>query len=208
MSDLSQQQIRSSQLISRNPSILLVVDVQEKLLPVISNASELSESIIFLLNVAEVLNVPVVVSEQYPRGLGHSVAEIASHAAVSEVVEKIQFSAADALHGSRTFAETATQHNLQPAVEVQQPQVVVVGIESHICVLQTALDLISHGVQVFVVEDAVGSRRHSDHLNGLTRIQAAGGAVCVSESVAFEWCECAGTDEFRSVSRLVRDRVT
>lgn len=208
VADLNSKHVRSRQLLNINRSTLLIVDVQEKLLPAICNASELGESIKFLLDVAEILKVPVVVSEQYPRGLGHSVAEVANHAAVSEVVEKIQFSAADALHGSQAFGDSVTSGNSQSVDQRSPPQVVIVGIESHICVLQTALDLISHGVKVFVVEDAVGSRRPTDCANGLSRIQAAGGTVCVSESVAFEWCERAGTDEFKAISRLVRGRLT
>ncbi|MEZ6128014.1 MAG: isochorismatase family protein [Planctomycetaceae bacterium] len=190
----SETSTRSSSLLHRDRSCLLIVDVQEKLLPVINNHERVLESIGFLLDCASVMRIPVVMSEQYPKGLGPSVRSVAEHRAVTHVFEKLRFSAAEG------FVQ-------QPIVDLKlRPQVVVAGIETHICVLQTALDLLASGYQVFVVEDATGSRSSTDSASALVRIRSAGGTMCTAESVAFEWCEVAGSDEFRTISRLVRDR--
>lgn len=185
---------RSPRLLQRQQSCLLIVDVQEKLWPVITNRHEIRDSIVFLLDIASVLNVPVFVSEQYPRGLGATVSEIADHPMEKIVFEKLRFSAANEFAGHPDF------HSLDRPIR----QVVLAGIETHICILQTALDLLTRGYQVFVVEDATGSRHMSDRWPALTRIREAGGTSCTAESVAFEWCEAAGNDEFRQISRLVQ----
>lgn len=187
---------RSDRLLQRQECCLLIVDVQEKLWPVIANRQEVLDSIGFLLDTASVLNVPVFVSEQYPRGLGPTVTKIANHAATKSVFEKLRFSAADGLI-----------HHLQAHMPDRSfRQIVLAGIETHICILQTALDLVALGYEVFVVEDATNSRHMSDRWPALTRIREAGGTSCTAESVAFEWCETAGNDEFRQISRLVREK--
>lgn len=182
------------QLVHRDRSCLLIVDVQEKLLPAIADGDRVLESIVFLLDCASVLNLPVLVSEQYPQGLGPSVPAIAEHQVAAPTFQKLRFSAKGGF-------EQQTVVDLQP-----RRQVVIVGIETHICVLQTALEMLAAGYQVFVVEDGTGSRHIPDRSSGLARILKAGGIVCTAESVAFEWCAVAGTEEFRKISRLVRDR--
>lgn len=188
---------RSPELLNRHRSTLLVIDVQEKLLPVIDGAESITRNVSFLMDVASLLDVPVFVSEQYPQGLGNSVPEIANHKASKQTAEKIRFSAAECFRNSDTAQQAGGTNR----------QVVITGIEAHICVLQTAFDLISQGYRVFVVEDAVSSRDPADAESAIKRIRDAGGTVCVSESVAFEWCEQAGSDEFRAISRLVRNRM-
>ncbi len=190
---------RSPELLNRGRSHLLIVDVQTKLLPVIQNSAAVEETIIFLMNAAGILKVPVFVSEQYPRGLGPTVASIADHPVEKQVAEKLRFSAAECF-SNRTAPEEYAD------IATRRDQIVVVGIEAHICVLQTAFDLLSLGLRVYVVSDAVGSRSPSDQATALDRIRDAGGVVCSAESVAFEWCEAAGTEEFKQISRLVRDR--
>jgi len=185
---------RSSRLLHRDRSCLLIVDVQEKLLPAIVENEPLLESIVFLMDCANVMGVPVVVSEQYPKGLGPSASTISTHDTANHVFDKLRFSAAEGFVQQSAVNLTA------------RPQAVIAGIETHICVLQTALDLLAAGVEVFVVADATGSRNLPDREQALSRIGEAGGQMCTAESVAFEWCEVAGTEEFRTISRLVRDR--
>lgn len=189
---------RSPELLDRQRSCLVVIDVQQKLLPVISHAPDLLETMTFLLNAAQVLNVPVCISEQYPQGLGETVPEVAALATGATVFQKLHFSAAEGL-------TTFLSDHAGPAAGVVS-QIVLVGIETHVCVLQTAMDLLSHGRSVFVVQDAVGSRHPADHETALRRLRDAGGVVCSAESVVFEWCSVAGTDKFRQISRLVRSR--
>ena len=188
---------RSPELINRRQSQLLVVDVQQRLMPAIHDADRIESRIVLLLDAAAVLDVPVIVSEQYPKGLGPTVDSIAQHRISRQWFEKIRFSAAEEFQALCASADPAT------AVD-RCDQVIVVGIEAHICVLQTAMDLLAQGYRVFVVEDAVSSRRESDHRTAMDRLRDAGAVVCTAESVVFEWCEEAGTDEFRAISRLVR----
>jgi nicotinamidase-related amidase len=188
---------RSPELVSRYRSQLLIVDVQQKLMPVIHNADRVENRIVLLLDAAAALGVPVIVSEQYPKGLGATVDLIAQHQVSRHRFEKIRFSAAEEFQALCTSGDSAM------AVD-RCDQVVIVGIEAHICVLQTAMDLLAQGYRVFVVEDAVSSRRESDHRTAMNRLRDAGAVVCTAEGVVFEWCEEAGTDEFRAISRLVR----
>lgn len=187
---------RSPQLLCRSRSQVLVVDVQEKLLPVIAASDRILNEIGLLLDAASVLEVGVTVSEQYPKGLGSTMASIAEHSAVGRTFEKLRFSAADEF--VRQVGNSSDQPHQLP------PQVVLVGIESHICILQTALDLKQSGWDVYVVTNAVGSRQPTDHESALTRMAEAGVSLVTAESVVFEWCEAAGTDQFRQISRLVR----
>lgn len=187
---------RSPELLDRQRSTLLIVDVQDKLIPVIHKAEAVKRNVTFLMDVASILGVPVFVSEQYPKGLGHSVSEVANHTVTKEVAEKLRFSAAECFVNSSVAKQTDGPNR----------QVVITGIEAHICVLQTAFDLISQGYRVFVVEDAVNSRNPADASNAMKRLRDAGATVCVSESVAFEWCEQAGSEDFKAISKLVRSR--
>lgn len=188
--------VRSPSLLSRALSHLLVVDVQEKLIPVIDGHERIIGEIGLILNAAAVLDVPVTLSEQYPAGLGLTIPAIGQHDAIQYRFEKLKFSAADEF--CRIAAESSSGAGDGPG------QVVLVGIETHICILQTALDLKHSGWEVFVVANAIGSRRGEDHEVGLARLSRAGIHIVTSEGVLFEWCEAAGTDQFRQISRLVR----
>lgn len=197
--NLHSSEVRSPALLDRQLSCLLIVDIQTKLLPLIRNSEAVEEATIFLMNAAATLGVPVFVSEQYPKGLGSTVSSIAEHAVQKQVVEKLRFSASECLLNAHASSDDSSVMN-------GRIQVVLVGIEAHICVLQTALDLLHSGLKVYVVADAVGSRSEADRDVALQRVRDAGAVVCTAESVVFEWCEVAGTDEFRQISRLVRER--
>lgn len=175
-------------LIDRENSALLVVDIQERLLPHIDGWQRVLENALWLVRVAQRLGVPVMASEQYPKGIGHTHAELAALLPGGAIAEKLHFScgAAQCLPGL-------------PGSE--RRQVVVCGIESHVCVLQTVLDLRWQGRQVFVVAEAVGSRRQSDRELALARMRAHGVEIVSREMVAFEWLRQAGSEEFRDVSR-------
>lgn len=190
---------RSPELLANSRSQLLVVDVQEKLLPVIQNADSVRQNCIYLIEAARALNVPVFASEQYPRGLGTTVREIADLLTPELTFEKMRFSAADG------FQEVCASDNGTASVN-RRNQIVIVGIEAHICVQQTAFDLLARGFDVYVAEDAVGSRFEKDCSAAMRRIRDSGAVVVTSESVAFEWCEVAGSETFKAVSRLTRDR--
>lgn len=190
---------RSTRLIDRLRSRLLVIDVQQKLVPAIHRGEDIVRRITFLLNAAQYLEVPVFVSEQYPQGLGPTVPQLADHPAIATTFDKVRFSAAD-----RFCEHIAINSNTAPDAHDGRDQVILVGMESHVCVLQSAFDLMARGFRVFVADDATGSGNQIDHETGMQRLQNAGAAICTAESIAFEWCETAENESFKSISKLVR----
>ena len=179
-------------IVKPEASCLLIVDVQDRLLPAMHTADEVAENCAILLRAAGRLSVPVLVSEQYPKGLGHTVAALADLAPPDSVVEKIHFScAADETLAGRIAA-------------LDRGQIVIAGIEAHVCVLQSALQLIQQGRECYVVADATSSRREASKATALARLQAEGARVVTTEMMIFEWLGRAGTDAFREVSRLIR----
>lgn len=181
-------------LMSAADTGLLVIDVQEKLMPLIPRRAPIIANIAFLLEVASLLKLTVQATEQYPKGLGPTVAALAEK--LPPRVEKIDFSCCAARSVVEAFRREA------------RPKVLVVGIETHVCVMQTALDLLAEGFRVYVAADAVGSRHELDHKYALKRLAAAGVTLTTVETAAFEWIGKAGTPEFKVLSRLiqVRDR--
>jgi len=171
-------------LLHRDRAALVVVDVQEGFRPYASFAG-VAASCANLLAAARILGLPAVVSEQYPKGLGHSAPELGIED--EPRIEKTVFSAARAdgfdLHG--------------------RDQAVVCGIETHVCVSQTVHDLLDRGVEVHVPADAVGSRHQIDYERGLERLERAGAVVGTVEGSLFELLERAGTPEFKSVQKLI-----
>jgi len=186
MSDLP----HSHELLTRAESRLLIVDMQEKILPVINAHEDVTANCFKLVEAAKILGVPATATEQYPKGLGATVTEIAEH--LPDRPEKIEFSCLNCLNWSSNAAEPEGRH-----------KVVVAGIESHVCVLQTVLDLLSQGFRVYIAVDAIGSRKPLDREIALQRMAASGAVITTTESVLFEWCERAGTPEFKQISRLV-----
>jgi isochorismate hydrolase len=184
------QWIRSPLLLDRAQSGLLVVDVQEKLLPTIDRHAVIAWNIDRLLGAAKLLGVPFAASEQYPAGLGKTVEPI--RAQLNAIAEK------------RMFSCRECQPIINAWIERGLRQIVVVGIEAHVCVLQTALDMQSIGFDVFVPADAVGSRMQLDYSTALGRLAQAGVIVTTTESIMFEWCETSAASEFKQISALVR----
>lgn len=181
--------MKHSQIIQRSTSFLLLIDIQERLAPAISQGDDVIERNAWLLQIAKELQVPVVVTEQYPKGLGSTVAALQPFLTQATWVEKTHFS---------VLAEPHVQAQLQG---LQRPQVIVTGTEAHVCVLQSALQLQAVGFQVFIVADAVGSRVNDNKILALQRLRDAGCVIVSSEMVAFEWLHKSGTDEFRHISK-------
>ena len=182
----------SHELLSRDESRLLIIYMQEKILPVINDQEAVLANCLKLIEVANILNVPATATEQYPKGLGATVPAIAER--LPDRPEKIEFSCLNCLDWNSSASDPEGRF-----------KVVVAGIESHVCVLQTVLDLLSQGFRVFVAADAVGSRKPLDREIALQRMASSGAVITTTESVLFEWCERAGTAEFKEISRLVRD---
>ena len=167
---------------------LVVVDVQEGFRKAIPDFERIARATATLIEGAEAIGIPVIVTEQYPKGLGETAPEVAEHLPEgAEPLEKICFSAADAdgfdLGG--------------------RDQALVCGMEAHVCVNQTVLDLLDAGTEVHVAEDAVGSRTDENKRVGLHKMERAGAVVSSVETALFELLGRAGTDEFKRVQRLI-----
>src|SRR5579884_164127 len=178
---------------SAGDTALLVIDVQEKLLPKIPGADQLVRNIAFLLDVVQVLDMPAQTTEQYPRGLGPTVPELARRLPVRP--DKVAFSSCAVPAVVESFRRAA------------RPKVVLTGIETHVCVLHTALDLLALDFRVYVAVDAVGSRYELDREVALERMQRAGCILVTSEMAAFEWVGGADHPQFKAISGLVQERM-
>ena len=177
-------------------TVLLVVDVQEKLAPAMPAATlaTLTANADLLLQAAAKLGVRVIVSEQYPKGLGPTLAPIAARlAAVSaRPLPKVTFDACSDLAIARALADSGAK------------SVVVIGMETHVCVFQTARELVKRGYATHVVADAVASRTEENRQLGLALCERAGAALTATETVIFDLLERAGTEEFKALSKLLR----
>ena len=178
-------------LLSRDKSQLLIVDVQEKLLPAMSDPERVVERCVRLVRAARALEIPITFSEQYPSGIGPTVAPLREALGnYGAVIEKIEFSC---------LKNDALRDHLHELRRKGRPQVVIGGIEAHVCVTQTAIDLEDQGFEAFVVADATSSRAKSSRRLALARMLRSGVDIVDSEMVVFEWLGKAGTPEFKEL---------
>lgn len=179
-------------LLSSTTSLLLLIDVQVRLEAAMPRDGGLVRNASILVKAAREIGTPVIASEQYPKGLGPTVPELADLLAASERHEKVEFSC---------------QRNAGLAAAIAasgRTQIVIAGIEAHVCVLQTALDLVGPGRTVYVVADAIASRDPKSRDIALTRMAAAGVTIVTTEMVAFEWVGSASAPQFKAISALIR----
>ena len=175
------------ELLDRNRSALVLIDFQERLFPSVYEHPRVLARIDLLISAANLMHVPALLTEQYPKGLGRTIEEIRKVLPQAQPLEKMDFSCAAA----SGFKERLSS--------LQRDQIVLTGIETHICVAQTALDLASQGENVFVVADATSSRRPLDAQTALQRMEQRGLTIMTAESVVFEWLRRAGTEEFKAL---------
>lgn len=178
--------------IKKNDSLLLFIDVQEKLFPHINQHFELEKKLGQLIEGIQVLDVPIIISEQYTKGLGKTISSISEKLNDDiPTFEKMTFSC---------------MRNQELAAAIEQSgkrTIILVGIEAHICVLQTALDLSEEGYDVALVLDAVGSRTEENKSISVLRLQNKVAFTSV-ESILFELCEEAGTEQFKKISKIIK----
>ena len=174
-------------------SQLVIVDMQVKLASAMPAGAmqNVTKNCGILAQAAVLLNVPTVLTEQYPQGLGTTLPEIRQHFPNTKAIAKTAFSAC----GEPKFNQQLQREN---------SHIILVGMEAHICVLQTALDLIEAGKTVFVVEDAILSRTPANKANAIARLQQAGAVITKTESVIFEWLGNANHEAFKALSKLIR----
>jgi nicotinamidase-related amidase len=181
-------------MIAANQSQLVIVDVQTKLCSVMPEVAlqAVIKNCGILAQVANMLALPVVATEQYPQGLGETIADVAQHLGNVKAIAKTAFSA---------YAEPKFKAQMQR----DKSQIILAGMEAHICVLQTALDLVAKGSkQVFVVEDAIISRTQEHKANAIARMRDAGCVITNTESVLFECLGNAQHEAFKTLSKLIR----
>lgn len=185
--------MRHPMILKREGAALVVVDVQQRLLPAIHQSEYVVARCRILSAAFELLGLPVIVTEQYPKGLGPTADELAAtFPKDTPVIEKNTFSCM----GEQAFRDKLNELDVE--------SLLVCGIEAHVCVLQTALDALHFGYSVHVAADAVSSRMPESKSAGLEKMRSAGVAVSATEIAIFELLEKAGTDEFRKVSKLIK----
>lgn len=179
-------------ILKRESSALLIIDLQERILPVIRNIETVIENALKLIRGFRVLNLPIYFTEQYPKGLGPTSDKIMAELPGHSAIHKMSFSCSGA---GELFNELKAK-NLS--------QISVCGVESHVCVQQTVLDLIYNDFQVNVAADSVSSRKEVDYKIALERMRQFGAQITTSESILFELLEICGTAEFKEISKIVK----
>ncbi|MBP7248212.1 MAG: isochorismatase family protein [Negativicutes bacterium] len=173
-------------------SLLLVIDMQDKLLQAIDGKEVILQQTERMMKYANTLEIPIIVTEQYKKGLGESNQKIQAEAIDNQVFEKISFSAFDT-------------EEIANSIKTYNPKTIVIcGVEAHICVCQTALAALVEGYDVRVISDAVGSRTEFNKQIGMKRLENAGIIIDSTESILYEWLKMAGTPEFKKILPLVK----
>lgn len=173
---------------------LLAIDLQEKLLPLIAAHERIVQSSIKLIEGTQIFQLPVIVTEQYPKGIG------STDQPIRTALEKSQ---ATILEKS-TFSAWAEPRIVDILLEIDRPQVIIIGIEAHVCVQQTVLDLLSRDYDVYVCADAVGSRGRMDYNRSLERMRQTGALITTVESVLFELCGRCDTSQFKEMIEVIK----
>jgi nicotinamidase-related amidase len=179
-------------LIKADRSCLIVIDIQERLVPAMQAPARVIRNAGILMKAATRLDIPVLVTEQYPEGLGHVVPELQGLAPNAKTLEKMHFSCMNDEQFAAQFKALGRR------------QAVIVGMEAHICVMQTGVNLMEEGFDIFVVTDATSSRSPESEKACLDRLSADGAGIVTTEMVVFEWLGRAGTPEFREMLALVK----
>ncbi|MBU2508541.1 MAG: hydrolase [Bacteroidetes bacterium] len=182
---------RHSKILRREETALLIVDIQERILNAMLNKDELILNTIKLIKGFKALGIPIYFTEQYPKGLGATCSELKEELE-GNAIQKMTFSCGGAENLFTDFANT------------DRKQIVACGIESHVCVQQTVLDLLANGFQVDVAADAVTSRKEIDYKIALDRMRANGAEITTTEAILFELLNICGTDEFKAVLKIVK----
>ncbi|MCX6243718.1 MAG: hydrolase [Bacteroidetes bacterium] len=170
----------------------LVIDIQERLYPFIFENEKLTKNVTMLIEGLKIIGIPIFVTEQYVKGLGPTIEPVANVLGTHPRIEKMAFSCCDEPRVMEGIAVTGKEN------------IILAGIESHVCVFQTAIDLKRNGYQPVVVEDCVSSRRENDKRMAIERLRHEGVIITTCESILFELLRYSGTEQFRGISRLVK----
>ncbi len=179
-------------MLAKNHALLHIIDVQERLFNVMHNKEALKDNMVKFLKGVQVMKLPVLWMEQYPQGLGQTIPELKNLLGNQKPMEKMCFS-------SCRRPEFIEELRLQG-----RNQILVMGIEAHVCVYQTVLGLINRGFDVRVIADAISSRTEKNYEFGLRAMEAQGAKITTVEMALFELLEEAGSDEFKQISRIIK----
>ncbi len=178
--------------ITKEESIAVIIDIQERLFPHINQHETLERNVRILIEGLQILKVPVLVTEQYKKGLGGTIVPVAEKIDPFQPIEKISFSCCD-------DGKFLTEIN-----RLNRKFVILAGIEAHVCILQTMLDLVENGFTPVLVEDCVSSRKINDKKTGVERMAKEGAIITTYESLLLELCRVAGSETFKSISQLIK----
>jgi nicotinamidase-related amidase len=176
----------------KNEAVMVIVDIQERLAAVMSERQKVVENCLHLIELCKLLDIPIILNEQYPRGLGQTVPELKEALTMLVPHEKVTFSCC----GMGTFAETLAESG--------RKKVLLVGMETHVCVLQTCLDLLRNDYVVHAVSDAICSRTYDNFKTAMEYMKTAGAVVTCTETALFQLLEKAGTEEFKIISKRIK----
>ena len=179
-------------ILNKDNSVLLVVDIQEKLAVVMNQKDKVTRNCLHVLEAAKLLSIPIIVTEQYPKGLGQTINEIREALPAYAPLEKITF---DCCRGDGF---------LQKIAALRKTHIILTGMETHVCVLQTCLGLLEKGYFVHLVSDAVCSRKKDDYKTGRNMMRDAGAVITCTETILFQLLEKAGTPEFKAISKRIK----
>lgn len=178
--------------ILKEETLGLIIDIQEKLFPHIDSKEQLIRSTEILLQGLKILEIPLFITEQYPKGLGPTIEQVKLHIDQFNPVEKISFSCCD-------------EANLMDDLEASgKKNIIICGIEAHVCVLQTTIDLLERNYIPVVISDCISSRKPGDKMIALERMRSEGAIISTYESILFELARIAGNDAFKMISKLVK----
>ena len=178
---------------NKEDSAAILIDIQERLVPVMYHGEETVKSCISLIQGFQILNIPILAARQYPKGLGDLVEPVRDALGAYEPFDKMSFSVYD---------DPKMKEELR---KMGKKNIFVFGIETHICVLQSVIDLQNDGYQVYLVSDCVTSRKETDHKMAIKRAQAEGALVTTREAALYELLQEAGSDRFKQISNLVKE---
>jgi nicotinamidase-related amidase len=184
--------IHTPSRIKKEDTTAVVIDIQERLFPHIYDHDVLTKNTITLIKGLKVLEVPLIVTQQYTKGIGETIAPIKEAIGDFRYIEKMSFSCC----GDAGFMDALNKLN--------RKNVILMGIESHVCVLQTALDLLDGGYVPVIIEDCVSSRKLNDKVIAVERMRSEGAVISTYESILFELTMVSGTEVFKGISRLVK----
>ncbi len=183
---------RHANLLDRDKTALIVVDMQARFAPIIPEFAEIERNILVLVKSCKILGLPVFYTEQYPKGLGRTTEVVRQELGDLAPIEKMRFSIAEETELKTALEQLGITH------------IILVGIETHVCMLQSALDFLHLGYIVHLIFDATGSRKHINRDVAVERMRQQGVTVSVTESTIFELAEISGTNEFKQLSQLIK----